>query len=299
MKKDAKIILKKEIILNNDLSNNAILTYIGLSICLKKGMSYVYADKNLLYYYLSGKPTTIPRRFEENIKKGMKELLDKNIITCKNKINNIYYINADSIITNKDDNYIIIHLSEIQKIISCDYQGKISLLRYYTGLLSTLILKNNVSDIRDSERYNNILGMLSQEYVADLLGISIHTVVDYTKILEELELIYVSRCSFKFKDKSGKVKRHNNIYGRYENKELIDEFANIRYSMYDDLHKVQNANNINNARSLTQKYNRMLKGTKYDKVTVAAIYEYINNYNKKYPNKSKDISIFEGYGYKI
>ena len=107
----------------------------------------------------------------------------------------------------------------------------------------------------------------------------------------------MSRCSFKFKDKSGKIKRHNNIYGRYADKDLIDEFANIRYQMYDDLHKVQSENNINNARSLTQKYNHMIKGTKYDKATVAAIYTYICKYNEKYPKKAKDMSIFEKYGY--
>ena len=114
-----------------------------------------------------------------------------------------------------------------------------------------------------------------------------------------MSLIYVSRCSFAFKDKNGRIKRHNNIYGRLKDKELIDEFANIRYSMYDDLHQIKNTTIINNARSLMQKYNCLANTTEYDKKTVAAIYEYVCKYNEKHPKKAKDMKPFEKYGYKI
>lgn len=296
---DTKILLKKDIILNKDLSNNALLTYIGLAICMKQGMDYIYADKNILYFYLSGTLSSIPRRFDENLKYGLKELIDKKIIFCKKKSNNAYYIDINNFTVSQEDNYIIIYLSEIQSIISSNYQGRIGLLCYYAGLLSTFILKNKIKDVREQDKYNNILGMISQEYISDILNVSKHTIIEYTKTLEELKLLYVSRCSFKFKDKYGKIKRHNNIYGRYADKDLIDEFANIRYQMYDDLHKVQSGNNINNARSLTQKYNQMIKGVKYDKATVATIYTYICKYNEKYPKKAKDMSVFKEYGYKV
>lgn len=299
MKQDVKIMLKKDIVLNKELSNNALLTYVGLAICLKPGMDYVYADKNILYFYLSGALSSIPRRFDENIRNGLKELIDKQIITCKKKNNNAYYIDIDDFVVGKDDSYIMVYLSEIQKIICCNYHGKISLLRYYIGLLSTFILKNKIKDIRDPDKYNNKLGMISQEYVSDILDVSTHTVVEYTKILEQLELLYVSRCSFMFKDDKGNVKRHNNIYGRYSDKEIIEEFTKIRYNMYDDLHKVKSTNAINNARSLMQKYNCLRNGTEYDKETISAIYSYVSSYNKKYPKKCKDMGVFVKYGCKI
>ena len=298
MKQDVKIMLKRDIVLNKELSNNALLTYVGLAICLKQGMDYVYADKNILYFYLSGVLSSIPRRFDENLRNGLKELLDKKVITCKKKSNNAYYINIDDFVVNQDDCYIIVYLSEIQKIVCCNYQGKISLLRYYIGLLSTFILKNKIKDIREPDRYNNKLGMVSQEYLSDILDVSIHTVVEYIKILEQLEILYVSRCSFMFRDNKGSIKRHNNIYGRYCDRELIDEFAKIRYDMYDDLHKVKSTTATNNARSLMQKYNCLRNDTSYDKDTVAAIYKYVCSYNKKYPKKAKDMKPFEKYGYK-
>jgi hypothetical protein len=144
-----------------------------------------------------------------------------------------------------------------------------------------------------------MLGMMSQEYLAEISNISVHSVVEYTKMLEDLKLIYISRCSFMFKDAKGSVKRHNNIYGKYTDKELVDEFANIRYAMYDDLHQVQSSISTNKARSLMQKYNYLRNDTKYDKETVETIYNYVCEYNKKHPKKQKDMTPFEKYGYKI
>ena len=299
MKQDVKIILKKDIVLNKDLSNNALLTYVGLAICFKHGMDYVYADKHMLYFYLSGMLSSIPRRFDENIRSGLAELIDKKIITCKKKNSTAYYIDVNDFVINDDENYVVIYLSEIQKIICCDYKGKISILRYYIWLLIKFILKNIVKDIRDPDKYKNVLGMVSQEYIEDILDISVHSVVDYTKILEDLKMLYVSRCSFMFKDEKGNVKRHNNIYGRYSDKDIIKDFTKVRYDMYDDLHKVQKTNSINKSRSLMQKYNCLRNDTKYDKDTVDEIYNYICEYNNKHPKKKKDMTPFLEYGYNV
>lgn len=292
MKYDSKIMLKKDIILNKNLSNNAILTYIGLAICLKPGMDLVYADKNMLYYYLSGISSSIPRRFEENLKNGLNELIDSNIIKCKKKNATSYYFTADDFVINKDDNYVVVCLSEINKIICCSYKGKIGLLRYYVCLLTTFIIKNSVKDVRNPDKYNNKLGMISQEYMSNVVNVSIHTAVEYTKLLEQLELIYVSRCAFMFKDSTGNVKRHNNIYGRYSDREIIDEFTKVRYEMYDDLHKTHISSAANKSRSLMQKYNCLRNGVMYDNNTVNEIYKYICEYNEKHPKKCKDMTVF-------
>lgn len=293
-----KLKLKKDIIENVKLNNEAIMTYVGIVASHIYGMNETLANKDIINFCLTRKHNAT-RRFEESIRLGLNQLIDSQIISCKDKIGINYYLDNNNIVLKKNDKFIFAELDDINKIMSSTVTSKSNILRLYLCILGTFINKNNIKDVRDQDKYNNILGSMSQDYLATISHLSRTSVVEYIKELEALKLLYVSRCSFTFKDKSGKVKKHNNIYGRYEDKELIDEFANVRYSIYDDLHKVQDANNINNARSLTQKYNHMLKGTKYDKGTVAAIYEYINNYNKKYPNKSKDISIFEEYGYKI
>lgn len=293
-----KLKLKKEIIENKCLSNNAFMIYVGIMSCYKKDFDFVFLNKNMINSYMT-KKIHITKKFDENIRSGIKELLDSKIIICNDKVGSDYYLGLKNIQLDDNEKFTFVNFNDIQTIMSSNYKGKSNLLRFYICMLGTFISQNKVKDIREPEKYNNILGMMSQEYLADLCNISVHSVVEYTKVLEKLELIYVSRCSFMFRDNKGSIKRHNNIYGRYADKELIDEFAKVRYDMYDDLHKVKSTTATNNARSLMQKYNCLRGGTKYDKDTVTAIYNYVCSYNEKYPKKAKDMKPFEKYGYVI
>lgn len=293
-----KLKLKKEIIENKSLSNNAIIAYIGLVSCLKNDFDNVFTNKNMIAYYLT-KKTVIPKRFEESLRKGMSELLDKQIVICKRKTGTDYYMEATNIKLNEKDKFIFVDFEDVQKILSCSYQGKNGLLRFYICMLGTFISRNKIKNIREPEKYSNVLGMMSQEYLAELSNVSIHTVVEYIKILEQLNLIYVSRCSFMFKDVNGNVKKHNNIYGRYADMDIIDEFTRVRHEMYDDFHKVQLSTAANKARSLMQKYNYLCKGIVYDLDIMNEIYQYICEYNKKHPKKQKDMSVFNIGGYCI
>lgn len=293
-----KLKLKKDIVIDKTLSNNAILAYVGIVSCFKNDFDNVFTNKNMMTYYLT-KKTVIPRRFEESLRNGINELLKNKIIICDSKNGTDFYMDTLNIKLKDDDIFIYVDLKDIQKILSCYHQSKIGLLRYYILVLGTFISKNHVENIRDPNRYNNVLGMMSQEYISNLTGMSIHTVAEYTKILEELEILYVSRCSFMFKDNKGVIKRHNNIYGRYKDKDIIDEFTKARYEMYDDLHKTHLSSAANNSRSLMQKYNQMVNGRDYDDGTVKDIYEYICKYNKKHTKNKKDMNVFVKCGYDL
>lgn len=293
-----KLKLKKEIVENKELSDNAVLVYVGLVMCMRHKLNRVFANRNMLMFYLTNKEKT-SKRFDDSLKEGLQELLDKKIIICKQRNGSDYFLGLDNIQLNDNDKFVFVSYDDVNKILNCSSQRKKSILRFYLLLLGTFIGKNHIKDIREPEKYNNILGMMPQEYLAEIADVSTRTVSDYIKILEELELIYVSRCSFTFKDSKGRVKRHNNIYGLYSNKELIDDFASIRYSMYDDFHQVQNSNATNKARSLMQKYNYLRGGTVYDKATVDVIYNYVSEYNKKHPKKKKDMTPFVKYGYEV
>ena len=293
-----KIKLKKDIIESKQLSNESVMSYVGIVSSHIYGMKETLVNKDVINFCLTQQHNA-SKRFEESIRNGIRQLLETNIIVCKDKIGINYYLDNDNVVLKDNDKFIFVDLEDVNKIMNCEVQSKAGILRLYLCIVGTFIGKNHIKDIRNPDKYCNILGMMSQDYLAEISHISKSSVVEYIKELENLELIHVSRCAFKFKDKSGRIKRHNNIYGRYENKELIDEFANIRFSMYDDLHKIHKSNIVNNSRSLAQKYNCLRNNTEYDKKTVAAIYEYICKYNEKHPKKAKDMKPFEKYGYKV
>lgn len=293
-----KLKLNKKIIEDTNLSHEAIMVYIGIVVSYKCDCNAVLTNKNMLNYYLT-QTSKIPRRFEENLRKGLQELLDNNIVVCKEKVGIDYYFDFKNIKLDDDDKFVFVEFEDIRKIMTSEYQNKSALLRLYLCMLGTFISKNHIKDIRDPDKYNNVLGMMPQTYLCQITGLSSRSVVEYIKILEYLELIYVSRCSFLFKDDKGNVKQHNNIYGKYCDMELVEEFTQIRYKMYDDLHRIKSSSATNNARSLMQKYNRLTKDIKYDDKVVEEIYEYICKYNEKYPTRKKDMKPFEKYGYKI
>lgn len=293
-----KLKLKKEIIENKNLSNNAIVSYLGVVACTRNEFDCIFTNKNMINYYLTNK-VTATRHFDDSIRNGLIELFDKHVIICKNKTGTDYYLNDDNLKLKPEDKFVFVDIEDIQKILNCNYKGKLYLLRFYICLLSTFLSKNRILDIRDPEKYNNILGMMSQEYLAYLSGVSVHSVVEYVKLLEELKIIYVYRCSFMFRDAFGNIKRHNNIYGKYKDRDIIDEFAKVKYEMYDDLHKIKFEKTVNTYRSLMQKYNCLIKGKKYDEKTIDDIFRYIVEYNNKNPDKEKDLSVFESYGYTI
>lgn len=273
------------------------MVYIGIVLSYKPLYQEIPVNYGQLNYYLN-KSTTMPQYFDKSLRKGLKQLIDNNVIICIDKTKTEYFLSIQNIKLEDNDKFIFVDAEDIHKIMQSNYKSKSAILRLYLCVLGTFIGKNHINDIRDSDKYNNILGMMSQQYLADITKISRTSVIEYMKILEELELIYVSRCASLFQDKNGNIKQHNNIYGRYSDKELIDEFTSVRYEMYDDLHKVKNNITTNKARSLMQKYNCLGK-TQYDKETIAAIYEYVCNYNAKNPKKAKDMTPFVKYGYKI
>lgn len=293
-----KIKLKKDIVESKTLSNEAVMSYVGIVSSHIYGMEETFTNKDMINFCLT-KKYTASKRFEESIRNGMKQLLETNTIVCKERTGINYYLDKDNITLDDNDKFIFVDLEDVNKIMNCGIQGKTNILRLYLCIVGTFIGKNHIKDIRNPDKYCNVLGMMSQDYLAEVSHVSKSSVIEYIKELERLKIIYVSRCAFKFKDKSGKIKRHNNIYGKYKSKEIIDEFADIRYSMYDDLHKEQKTNIANNARSLTQKYNYLRGGTKYDKDTIAEIYKYICSYNEKYPKKAKDMKPFARYGYNV
>ena len=293
-----KLKLNKKIIEDKNLSNNAILSYIGLVACSKLDYNPIFINRSMISYYLTGNTKPV-RRFDESLKLGLKELIDNKVIDCYEQNSTNYYFGTKNIRLEQEDIFVFVDFDDVRKIMQCDYHGKICLLRFYIATLGTFLSKNKIIDIRDPEKYNNVLGTMSQEYLANLIGISLHTSMEYTKILEQLELLYISRCSYIFKDKKGNFKRHNNIYGNYKNKEIIDDYMKVRYEMYDELHKVHTSKAANNSRSLIQKYNQMVRGHKYDNETVKDIYDYICKYNKEHSKNCKDMSVFVQYGYNI
>jgi hypothetical protein len=289
--------INKKIIQDKTLSNDAIVSFVGLSMISLPDIN-TYTSVDIISYYLTNNPKP-NRKIKDTVRNGLNELIDKKIVICNGRVknNSVYYIDSKNILVTK--NYITLQQEEIWKILNLNINYSTALLRFYMNLLCTFIVKNNIKDIREPKLYDNKFGMLSINSLCNLTGISNSTAIKYINTLEEIKLLYVVRCSKNFRHENGTIKRHNNIYGKYEDSKIINQYAAIEFKDLNDLKNKQIIEKTNNSRSMLQKYNSLVKGKEYDQYTITALFEFIVQYNNSHPGKERDLDVFEKYGFDI
>ena len=159
---------------------------------------------------------------------------------------------------------------------------------------------------------NRVVGNFTIDYLSKLAGISERSIIEYNKILEENNLLYVNRNGDFVLDEQNNIKKMSNVYGRPCDSEYINEFANSKQKYNSSYRYVQtNEVSANNNRRLAQMYQQILKGNgeRYSKTEIIEIYDYIVSQNKKYEklyekhnyeeylNKIRDVSVFDKYDF--
>lgn len=265
---------------------------------------------NQLTYYLTGEISQQRNRITDYIKCGINELEEKGVITKQKEFSKHYILDCSNLwIDTNGGSFTKIYFSEVQKIFKVKNINNFSLLRYFIFVIGTINYNITVY-LPNGEYKNGIVGNFTIDYLAEKVGISTRSAIEYNKILEKEKLLYISRQDDFVIDKENNIKRLNNIYGRACDFEYIDTFAQNQ-KKYNESYKYTNNNltKTNNKRRLAQMYQQLLKGRgkKYTNEQIKEIYDYVINENKKYENmyekdkyedyldKIRDIEIFEKY----
>lgn len=265
---------------------------------------------NQLTYYLTGEISQQRNRITDYIKCGINELEEKGVITKQKEFSKHYILDCSNLwIDTNGGSFTKIYFSEVQQIFKIKNINNFSLLRYFIFVIGTINYNITVY-LPNGEYKNGIVGNFTIDYLAEKVGISTRSAIEYNKILEKEKLLYISRQDDFVIDKENNIKRLNNIYGRACDFEYIDTFAQNQ-KKYNESYKYTNNNltKTNNKRRLAQMYQQLLKGRgkKYTNEQIKEIYDYVINENKKYENmyekdkyedyldKIRDIEIFEKY----
>jgi hypothetical protein len=227
------IYVSKRITSNLELDNNVIGAYVALRSLYTSEKEIMYVSDNMLCYELTGnKPFT--RYFKESVHDGLAVLIDTGLVKVIETVSKTEYILdlSDLFIssvkaTDEGDYYTIIYPDEIYKIFNLEGKtDKFALCRYFIQMLGTINFNEGiyVGSGGGTEMISNFVGYMTSEYLAKITGISNDIGLNYTSILEELELVYVYRHD-KYIHKDGTIKSFTNHYGRYEDAEHIVQFA--------------------------------------------------------------------------
>lgn len=312
-KNEAMLLVPKNLYENHSISHYAIATYCLLQkLSVHTQLFKQCVSLQQLIYYLIDKVPDRRNRIYSYIEQGIEELHFNNHIQITGVQQKHFLLDCTNIWFDTDSgNFSKVSFDEVRKIFQIKGANNYCLLRYFIFLMGTLVAKITVT-LPDGNSKSGIISNFPISYLAKQMDISTKTIMDYNKALEDAKLIYVYRQNDFVLDENNSLKTLSNIYGRYEDKEYIDVFAqNQRQYNKSHRHTDENYNNANQKRRLAQMYQHIRKG-KYDDYSedeIIAVYDYVLLENKKYEelydktqydgylDKTRDIDVFKQFDF--
>ena len=292
-KKAALIVIPEHLLNENEYSSISFAVYGIIKYLMNtSGNQKQCIDEYQILYLLTGK-TDVKKHTIENIKKSIEELIFKNEIQKLDYWKKHYILDCSNLWSDtKNEKFTIIGFNELQSVFKINNVNNFSLFKYYVFLISTLINKVTVFNNVDSK--DNVVGYFTIDKLSELSGISVRSIMEYNKLLEESNLIYIHRQKDFILDETQNIKRLPNVYGRYSDKIYIDNFAETqRIDNQSYIHTRKTVGQANDNRRLAQMYQQILKGNgnRYSENEISDIYNYVIAQNKKYEclyDKHKD-----------
>ena len=306
------MLIPEKLIFDNTFSNYSLAVYCVLrTLSQPTRLPIQCVTQEQVEFYLTGKLSN-RRRMSDYIKCGINELVENHIIEKNDIVQKHFILDCTNLCTNESqEHFAIITFEEVKKIFNVENTNNFLLLKYFCSLIWTISSKITVY-LENGEYKNRVVGNFTIDYLSEISGIGVRTIIEYNKILEEIGLIYIYRQEDFVIDKENNVKRLNNIYGRASDIEYITTFAKNQQKHYESYRYLENNNKkANNKRRLAQMYQQLLRGggKDYTKKDITEIYNYVIEENQKYErmyeknkcedylDKIRDTDIFDKYDF--
>lgn len=299
-----KIFIVDNIIVSKDFDDDMILAYLGLRRILRNNVSNYFVSIGLLSYYLTGKQIT-SRLVTRSILSGLDKLIKNKIITTKeldkDRRTNDWILNLSKLQINTDKNkkekefYTSIDSKYISMILNSDMKDKISIVRFYCYLMTTISKTGEKAGV----------GFTSYQDMAENINICRQTVSKYMDKLEDKKIIHIYKSTDSIIDSKG-IREIPNTYGDIDNKNKIISVGRSYIENYGDNTKRVKSSKKSKTRSASAKYNILMKDLestgeiRYTPKVMKEIYETLLEYNRKYSDyekEPKDLSIFSNYDF--
>ena len=283
-----------------------ILAYLGLRRILRNNISNYFVSIGLLSYYLTGKQIT-SRLVTKSILSGLDNLIKKKMITTmesdKDRRTNDWILDLSKLQINTDKNkkekefYTSIDSKYVSMILNSDMKDKISIVRFYCYLMSTVSKTGEKAGV----------GFTSYQDMAKSINICRQTISKYMDKLENKNIIYIYKSTDSILDSKG-IREIPNTYGDIGNKNKIISVGRSYIENYGNNAKKIKSTKTSKTRSASAKYNILMKDLestgeiRYTPKVMKEIYETLLEYNRKYEKDEKDpkdLSIFSNYDFYI
>lgn len=218
-----KIALANHVIYNTTLSDYAMFDYVAIQLlCRCYKTEKLHISPQHLYYTLSNH--TDPTVYAINrLKNGINELEQQKIgLKIIEYTQKHYLLDIDASFLEMTEDYTLVPLDSILQIWQLPNINCYSLMRYYIILISTI--SNSFGYMPNPYMcHTGTVGCMTLQQLSELAGQTPVSTIAYNHVLEENDLIYIHHNANTFKDN----RQLPNCYGLPENKEAIDNYANI------------------------------------------------------------------------
>ena len=284
-KTDITLLIPEKLIFDNTFSNYSLAVYCVLrTLSQPTRLPIQCITQEQVEFYLTGQLSN-RRRMSDYIKCGINELVENHIVEKNDIVQKHFILDCTNLCTNESqEHFVIITFEEVKKIFNVENTNNFLLLKYFCSLIWTISSKITVY-LENGEYKNRVVGNFAIDYLSELSGIGVRTIIEYNKILEKIGLIYVYRQEDFVLDKENNIKRLNNIYGRASDIEYITTFAKNQQKHYESYRYLENNNKkANTKRRIAQMYQQLLKGggKDYTEKDITDIYNYVIEENQKY-----------------
>lgn len=287
--------LKKDVILNKGVTNEGVLAYIALKkIFTFDSVKTDYVSVNRMAYELCGVADDYKEALCKSLATGLYvlEVLDLiKIVSKLDKNNSEFIIDATNIFFDSGKYFFTdIYPEEVTKIVNTVTRNDsmLQVMRYFITMVSTLNHSNDMGE------YKGKVGGMTIDILADDADISTRSAKRYNDMLQDMKLIYIHKADDYIRE-GDEIKRINNTYSRYSDKDLCVTYGTNKVEMFGYEHKIihakKNVEKANTNRKLAQQYNALCNGTgDYSQEEIIEIYNYCDNMNK---SLQKDIDAKE------
>ena len=297
--KNISIFVPNRLLDNEIISEYGLLVYCALQKYAFKESDKICVTLQQIIFSIMGSVPERRSRIYENIIQGLEELENSNVIKIDGVVQKHYILDvSDMIVDTSKGNFTIVYWDEIKRVFEIDGVKNFILLKYFISVASTISSSIEVV-LPSGMSKNRVVGNYTIEYLSKISKISVRAVIDYNKLLENKELIYIYRHD-DFLLVNGEIRQLANVYGRFSDREYVDIYG-LRISQMDGGYKKSNTDiDSNKKRRLAQIYTQIYKyhKTNYTKEQIIEVYNYVIKENKRY-EKLYDDSKFDGYLDKI
>ena len=183
-KTDITLLIPEKLIFDNTFSNYSLAVYCVLrTLSQPTRLPIQCVTQEQVEFYLTGHLSN-RRRMSDYIKCGINELVENHIIEKNDIVQKHFILDCTNLCTNESqEHFAIITFEEVKKIFNVENTNNFLLLKYFCSLIWTISSKITVY-LENGEYKNRVVGNFTIDYLSELSGIGVRTIIEYNKILE-------------------------------------------------------------------------------------------------------------------